>query len=291
MNSISTSLLLTYLSLSAAQNTGDILVRNTGEINTKIPKLCRTVDNQACVFPFIYKGKTYEKCTFDDTNDNKAWCATRVNEQTGEVYTNSYGNCEPSTCDIVGKQSSCTTVAGPRPNRPCIFPFKYQGKTYTGCTSAIIDQLWCSTKTTSNGDHIQGEYGLCSNNCKADNFKECKPGDSWKKDCNTCICKQGKAVCTEKVCPKACRVIQGPAAGKQCVFPFSFNGVTYNGCPTWSFGGSNQGKRWCSTKTVNGVHDNGNGHYGFCSNNCPNDEVIVKSPLRNRILETGEAPN
>ena len=28
-----------------------------------------------CVFPFIYKGKTYENCTADHSDNGKAWCA------------------------------------------------------------------------------------------------------------------------------------------------------------------------------------------------------------------------
>jgi len=36
--------------------------------------------NVPCVFPFIYKGKTYNGCTQDSDPDGKQWCATKVDE-------------------------------------------------------------------------------------------------------------------------------------------------------------------------------------------------------------------
>ena len=41
-----------------------------------------------CVFPFVYKGKTYNKCTKVD--DDKPWCATE------KPYKNQFGYCN---CD------------------------------------------------------------------------------------------------------------------------------------------------------------------------------------------------
>jgi hypothetical protein len=61
-----------------------------------------------------------------------------------------------------------------RQSLECIFPFKYGGKTYYGCTTDVDpDQLaWCSTKVNlDTGDHIDGEghWGHCvSPLCPAD---------------------------------------------------------------------------------------------------------------------------
>merc|ERR1712038_2118447 len=44
-----------------------------------------------------------------------------------------------------------------------------------------------------------------------------------------------------------CVTSSGPAAGKQCIFPFKFQGVTYNGCADWVYGGEHHGSTWCST--------------------------------------------
>ena len=32
-------------------------------------------DVHNCIFPFIYKGQTYEKCTTVDSDNEKPWCA------------------------------------------------------------------------------------------------------------------------------------------------------------------------------------------------------------------------
>ena len=44
----------------------------------------------------------------------------------------------------------CTTTKygnGPQKGVDCIFPIKYQGKTYTGCVPYVgVASSWCSTK-------------------------------------------------------------------------------------------------------------------------------------------------
>merc|ERR1712156_542116 len=48
---------------------------------------------------------------------------------------------------------------------------------------------------------------------------------------------------------------------KECVFPFTHNNITYNGCPTDP---DDETKRWCSTKTdENGVHVKES--WGYCT--------------------------
>ena len=40
---------------------------------------------------------------------------------------------------------SCTTVGGPDPGSPCIFPFSFGGVAYRGCAQDE-DGFWCSTQ-------------------------------------------------------------------------------------------------------------------------------------------------
>lgn len=40
----------------------------------------------------------------------------------------------------------------------CIFPWKFKGKEYSGCTTDHDVKLWCSTKVDSNGNHAGGKY-------------------------------------------------------------------------------------------------------------------------------------
>ena len=60
--------------------------------------------------------------------------------------------------------------------------------------------------------------------------------------------------------------IGGPSKNKKCVFPFTFDGVTYTshkGCA------HNKEGHWCSTKVdINGNHIGNRGNWGFCGSTC-----------------------
>ena len=59
--------------------------------------------------------------------------------------------------------------------------------------------------------------------------------------------------------------MSGPDANKECVFPFKFDGITYNEC-IYKGNKANETEPWCSTKTnSNGNHVSGQGNWGFCS--------------------------
>merc|ERR1712177_143037 len=91
----------------------------------------------------------------------------------------------------------------------------------------------------------------------------CTPGTVSTVDCNTCVCSSlGEEVSTSTT-------VSGPDTGSQCVFPFTFSGVTHQSCADWIYGGVNAGSKWCSTKVdADGVHVNGEGNYGFCGSQC-----------------------
>merc|ERR1719186_2584170 len=62
--------------------------------------------------------------------------------------------------------------------------------------------------------------------------------------------------------PSPCNVIDGPAKGESCVFPFTFFGETYTECVHESWNDF----YWCSTKVdANGNHVSGGGHWGECN--------------------------
>ena len=70
---------------------------------------------------------------------------------------------------------------------------------------------------------------------------------------------------------RSCTVSSGPAVGKQCVFPFTFQGTTYTSCTT---DGDDDGKLWCSTLVDNrGIHVSGQGQFGFCDTSCARGEL------------------
>jgi len=326
-------------------------------IGNRIPSICLTIEGERCIFPFMFKGQKYNKCTYK--NSPTPWCASMLDGNL-TVITNRWGDCNTdieSSCEVeVLKFPSCTTRAGPSPNRPCIFPFRHNGKTYSGCTTDTLGQPWCSTATYTNGSHIsgQGKYGLCPSTCPgAEGFtrdeecvpgstltkgcnscicsstgeqvctsntcnndcvpgsimtddcntcicsstgeqvctmnickETCVPGSTWTKDCNTCICSSsGAAVCTEKACFGSCTAVSGPAKGRECVFPFSWGGQTYQACTPWTYGGEDQGKEWCSTKTDDqGGHVNGKGYYGFCGADCSVPETGISINERTNLV-------
>ena len=67
----------------------------------------------------------------------------------------------------------CTTLfttISPQKGKKCIFPFtSYGGRTFRSCTrrysGGIGKTLWCSTKVTENGVHIQDKWGECDPSC------------------------------------------------------------------------------------------------------------------------------
>ena len=55
--------------------------------------------------------------------------------------------------------TTCTTVSGPAPNKPCKFPFEYKNKSYYECIEDDRNQPWCMTGTP-------GKWGYCGSSCK-----------------------------------------------------------------------------------------------------------------------------
>merc|ERR1712241_1157547 len=85
-----------------------------------------------------------------------------------------------------------TTVSGPGANKPCIFPFRYNGVSYNTCTlvSADENKPWCSTLVDENNNHVPGggHYGECGPKCPLcgpDHFK-CKSGICKYTDNSNC---------------------------------------------------------------------------------------------------------
>jgi len=74
-----------------------------------------------------------------------------------------------SSADICEK-----TTRGLRRQKACSFPFIYQNRLYTTCTSdgRRGSSVWCAVKTDDDGKYIEGEWGWCHGSCK----KSAKPG-------------------------------------------------------------------------------------------------------------------
>ncbi|KAK9397126.1 hypothetical protein NXF25_020487, partial [Crotalus adamanteus] len=141
-----------------------------------------------CVFPFIYQGKSYSSCTEVDSL-NHSWCATTSNYDKSPQW---------KYCAI----KSLTYLYFWVP-RPCVFPFIYQGKSYSSCIE--IDSLnlpWCAT--TANYD-------------KSPQWKYCDTKEYYNR---------------------------GNSRGRSCVFPFKYKDSVFYSCINKE---EKRGRFWCAT--------------------------------------------
>ena len=145
---------------------------------------------------------------------------------------------------------ACVTL--PTPNgvsgKACRFPFTYQGRSYSECTTAGgFSQAWCATAVNIYGSHhATGQWGYCDSSC---------PGSS------------GSSTTSAATATGPCVTVATPngTSGKQCRFPFTYQGQTYTQCT--KAGGYPQA--WCATaNNIYGSHQ-ATGQWGYCANTCP----------------------
>lgn len=149
----------------------------------------------------------------------KTWCSTKTDKNGNHVTgQNEYGHCgihcprQPvDGARISGSGSAplvngkCLTVSGPNPGKPCIFPFIYDGKSYSGCPIDPDDssKRWCSTKVDNKGQHVakQNEYGHCADNCPKSNPTISSVGKCSRGKCRSfsaCAAQtQNRVTCTQ----------------------------------------------------------------------------------------------
>nr|XP_040577603.1 seminal plasma protein HSP-1-like [Lepeophtheirus salmonis] len=105
-----------------------------------------------CVFPFKYRGITYDNCTNADYG-SRFWCAKSVySNRFVETYEVCHDTC-PKT-DVADSKATaplspedgCQTYTG----HLCKFPFIYQGKEFDECIDNDNEgKKWCATSVDS----------------------------------------------------------------------------------------------------------------------------------------------
>ncbi|KAM3871838.1 matrix metalloproteinase-9 [Diretmus argenteus] len=158
----------------------------------------------------------------------------------------------------------------------CHFPYMFDGKSYSTCTTdGRSDNLpWCSTTAdfgkdkkfgfcpsellytfggNSGGDKcvfpfvfLGKTYDSCTTEGRNDNYRWCATTDNFDKDTRYGFCPNRDTAVTG-----------GNSEGEPCQFPFVFLGKTYDSCTSE---GRGDGKLWCGT-TANYDNDK---KWGFC---------------------------
>uniref|UniRef100_A0A4W6CP99 Matrix metalloproteinase-9 n=1 Tax=Lates calcarifer TaxID=8187 RepID=A0A4W6CP99_LATCA len=176
----------------------------------------------------------------------------------------------------LGKGPAVKTRYGNADGAMCHFPFTFEGKTYTTCTTdgRTDDLPWCATTADYSRDKKYGfcpsellytfggnadgakcvfpfvfleeEYDSCTTEGRNDGYRWCATTDNFDQDKKFGFCPSRDTA-----------VIGGNSEGEPCHFPFVFLGKEYNSCTSE---GRGDGKLWCST-TDNYDEDK---KWGFC---------------------------
>ncbi|XP_077023905.1 matrix metalloproteinase-9 [Tamandua tetradactyla] len=158
-----------------------------------VPTRFGNADGAPCHFPFTFEGRSYSACTTDGRSDGKPWCSTTADYDTDRQF----GFC-PS--------ESLFTVGGNAGGKPCEFPFVFEDRSYSACTTdgRSDGYSWCATTASYDEDQL---YGFCPTRVDS-------------------------------------TVIGGNSPGELCVFPFVFLGKEYSSCTSE---GRRDRRLWCAT--------------------------------------------
>ncbi|XP_066276454.1 uncharacterized protein [Branchiostoma lanceolatum] len=218
-------------------------------------------DETSCVFPFMYKGVLYRKCTTHDSSH--PWCSVDA------IYQQGWGRwayCRKSNDNANSTKPTQLPESYLRDPR-CIFPFYYNKKWHSECTMEDSLIPWCAwdyvlqpdrwsyCETTerpdegsghveSSGEEMSGSgdetscvfpfryHGIWHSDCTlVDSIVPWCAWDHDYKEGRYTICKEGsKTSNTHPTEAPGDSETSGSGDEETCSFPFMYNGVLYTGC-------------------------------------------------------------
>ncbi|KAG8140247.1 hypothetical protein E2320_003033 [Naja naja] len=186
-----------------------------------------------CVFPFIYRGKSYNSCT-EDASENRPWCATIANYDQYKTW----------------KYCATKEYGGNSDGKQCAFPFTYKNQTYYTCTNedAEIGRFWCAT--TGSYDKEE-QWSYCADTRLAANsqgpcvFPFIYKGQSFSA-CTKAGSSDGKLWCSlsSNYDREPKWTYCTPSELRPCKFPFQFSNKYYFRCTS---DGASDDQLWCAT--------------------------------------------
>jgi hypothetical protein len=182
------------------------------------------INGEQCVFPFTYKERTFNDCTFADTANGQPWCATSVNSD-GSMF-------EGADCaQAQSNDENLNTLACECNN---VSPDYVSG--LANCGSVFEGKTWCYVQADSSCADVKETNGFFWSNvaCAHDSVPIATEDPIQPKVAFAIVEDSNQSEV----------VTRATINGKQCVFPFIYQNRTFEDCT--NFLTSNE-REWCAT--------------------------------------------